>query len=115
MKEYTEFKNKIIKIIEKANSDKPACKNCKSYNDGMCMFGCVNERNGIGYRLNNGRRTTEDYSCDNFDVVYNISENTKNTLNEIIKDIDRVNEDAINLELFLSGRINENEFNEMLK
>ena len=41
MKEYTELKNKIIDIIEKSNSDKPACKNCKSYCDGVCKSGIV--------------------------------------------------------------------------
>lgn len=115
MKEYTELKNKIVAIIEKSNSDKPACKNCKTYNDGICLLGCVNERNGIGYRLNNGRRTTPDYSCENFNVVYKLSEDTKETLENLIKDIDRVNEGAINLDLFISGRIDENEFNEMMK
>lgn len=115
MKEYTELKNRIVAIIEKSNSDKPACKNCKKYNDGICTFGCVNERNGIGYRLNNGRRTTPDYSCDNFDVIYNLSEDTKETLNTLIKDIERVNEGAMNLDLLLSGKINENDFNEMMK
>lgn len=115
MKEYTELKNKIVAIIEKSNSDKPACKNCKTYNDGICMLDCVNERNGIGYRFNNGRRTTPDYYCDNFNVVYKLSEDTKETLETLIKDIDRVNEGAINLELFISGRIDEKDFNEMMK
>lgn len=115
MKEYTELKNRIISIIEKSNSDKPACKNCKSYNDGICTFGCVNERNGIKYRLNNGRMTTAEYSCDNFKTEYNLSEDTKKTLVTLMEDIDRVNEGVTNLDLLLSGKITENEFNELLK
>lgn len=114
MKEFVELKEKINSIIEKSN-DKPACKNCKSYNEGICTFGCVNERNGKGYRFNNGRMTTEDYSCGNFEVAVNITEETRDTLRNIIKDIDKVNEENLNLNLFLSGKITEEEFNEILK
>lgn len=115
MKENTELKNKIIDIIEKSNSDKPACKNCKSYCDGICKSGVVNERNGNKYRINNGKMTTPDYSCNDFDVVYNLSEDTKETLNNIIKDIDRVNESEKNLDLLLSGKLSEDDFNEILR
>ena len=47
--------------------------------------------------------------------MYNISEDTKETLNNIIKDIDRVNESEKNLNLFLSGKLSEDDFNEILK
>lgn len=114
MKEYTELKDRIQTIIEKSNSDKPACKNCKSYCDGICSFGSVNERNGNRYRFSNGKATTPDYSCSNFDIVYNLSERTKETLTNLMKDIDRVNEGAVNLELLLSGRMSEEDFNEIL-
>ena len=109
------LKNKIERIIEQSNCDKPACKNCKSFCDGKCMFGSVNERNGIKYRLNNGRITSPDYSCDNFDVIYNINESTVDILRDMIKDIERVNEGKLNLELFLNGKITENDFVDIMK
>lgn len=115
MKEYSELKNKIIDIIEKSNSDKPVCKNCKSYCDGVCKACVVNERNGNRYRINNGKMTTPDYSCNDFDVMYNLSEDTKETLINIIKDIDRVNESEKNLDLLLSGKLSEDDFNEILR
>ena len=115
MKENTERKNKIINIIEKSHSDKPTCKNCKSYCDGICKSGVVNERNGNKYRINNGKMTTPDYSCNDFDVVYNFSEDTKESLNNIIKDIDRVNESEKNLDLLVSGKLSEDDFNEILR
>ena len=59
--------------------------------------------------------TTPDYSCNDFDVVYNLSEDTKETLNNIIKDIDRVNESEKNLDLLLSGKLSEDDFNEILR
>lgn len=115
MKEYVELKNKINNIIEQANSDKPACKNCKNYCDGVCSFGSVNERNGNRYLFNNGKITTPDYFCDNFDIIYNLSESTKEILSNLIKDIEKVNEGVMNLELLLSGKIKEEDFNEIMK
>jgi hypothetical protein len=115
MKEYTELKERISNIIEKSNNDKPACKNCEKYVDGGCSLGCVNERNGHKYHFNNIKITTPDYACNCFRPVYNLSENTKDTLRNLIEDIDRVNESITNLDLLLDGKINEDEFNEILK
>lgn len=115
MKEYLELKNKIASIIEKSNNDKPACKNCKSFCDGACEFGCVNERNGVRYNFSNKKITTPDYFCNNFDAVYNFSESTLDKLRDLIEDIDRVNEQCMNFDLLLSGKISENDFNELLK
>ena len=41
-----DLKEKIELIIEQSASEKPKCKNCKSFSNGTCLFGCVNERNG---------------------------------------------------------------------
>ncbi|MCM1221191.1 MAG: hypothetical protein NC548_42595 [Lachnospiraceae bacterium] len=105
-----EIKDKLELIIEKSNTDKPACKNCKSFCDGKCLFGCVNERNMSGYRFNNGRITSPEYSCSNFNVVYNLSESTVDVLRDMLKDIERVNEGKKNLELLLTDKITEDEF-----
>lgn len=110
-----DFKNKIESIIEQSNCDKPACKNCKSFCNGSCMFGIVNERNGNRYRFNNGRLTSPDYSCDNFEVVYNLNENTVDVMKDIIKDIERVDEAKKNLELLLSGKITEDDFVDIMR
>jgi hypothetical protein len=115
MKEYTELKDKITNIIEQSNTDKPACKNCKRYCDGTCMTEKVNEMNGNGYIFRKAKVTTPDYSCGEFDVRYSISENTRDSLRTLLKDIERVNEGTMALDLFLSGKVNENELNEMLK
>lgn len=113
MKEYTELKNKINAIIEQSNTDKPACKNCKRYCDGTCLTDKVNEMNGNGY--NKVKMTTPNYFCSEFDVRYNISENTRESLNTLLKDLERVNEATMALDMLLAGKINENDFNEILK
>ena len=110
-----ELKDKISLIVEQSTCDKPACKNCKSYSDGTCIFSCVNERNSYGYRLNAGKRTTPEYSCSNFEPVYNMNESTIDVLNDIMADIERVNEAKKNLELLLSGKITEADFVELMK
>ena len=113
MKEYTELKNKINDIIEQSNTDKPACKNCKRYCDGTCLSGKVNEMNGNGY--SKVKMTTPNYSCSEFDVRYNISEDTRDSLRTLLNDLQRVNEATMALDMLLAGKINENEFNEILK
>jgi thymidylate synthase ThyX len=86
MKELNELKEKINSIIEQSNTDKPACKNCKRYCDGTCL----NESHRV-------KVTTPDYFCGNFDVKYNISENTKDNLRVLLSDVERINEDVTNL------------------
>lgn len=103
MKELNELKEKINNIIEQSNTDKPACKNCKRYCDGTCL----NESHRV-------KVTTPDYFCGNFDVKYNISENTKDNLRGLLSDVERINEDVTNLNLFLQGKISEDDFNGML-
>lgn len=105
-----ELKDKIELIIEQSTSEKPACKNCVSYCNGNCMFGCVNERNGNRYRLNTGCVTTPEYSCSNFQSQYKFNESVVDVLLEIKKDIERVNEAKKNLELLTSGKISESDF-----
>lgn len=105
-----ELKDKIELIIEQSTSDRPACKNCVSYCNGNCMFGCVNERNSNGYKLNVGSVTTPEYSCSNFKSVYNFSGDVVDVLENIIKDIERVNDAKKNLSLLLEGKISESDF-----
>ncbi len=100
-------RNDIVNIIEKSNVEEPICKNCKSYQDGVCTFGSVNGRNN--------KVTTPNYSCENFDNLYKFSTNTKDILNNIIKDIDRVDTSIKNLDLLLKGDITEDDFNDFLK
>lgn len=112
----TELKDKLELIIEQSSCVKPACKNCKSYLDGACTFGCVNERNGVGgYKLNNNRMTSPTYSCKNFDATYKFGEDTLDVMRDVIEDIDRVCEAKKNLELLLNGKITESDFIDMVK
>lgn len=96
-----DIKNKLNTILEQASCVKPACKNCESYKNGGCTFGCLNERVKI---------TSPNYSCDNFKCVYSFNENTLDSLRDLLKDVERVEEGVKNLELLLSGKINENDF-----
>lgn len=114
MEEISKLKNKIESIIEHSDANTKVCRNCKSYSDGMCMFCKVNERIGGKYNFSNGKVTTPEYSCENFDSMYKISERTVETLINVIRDIDRVNEASKNIELLLSGKISEEDFNEIL-
>lgn len=109
-----DIKNKIELIIEKSTG-KNVCKNCKSFNEGTCTFGCVNERNSYGYNLGSRKITTPEYSCGNFAPTYSLNENTLDTLRDLLADIERVNEGKKNLELMLSGKITEEDFVEIMK
>ena len=109
-----DIKNKIELIIEKSTG-KQACKNCLSYNDGTCTFGCVNERNGYAYNFSNKKITTPEYSCGNFSAVYSLNEDTLDALRDLLADIERVNEGAKNLDLLLSGKMTEADFVEIMK
>ena len=115
MENYRDIVNKINLIIEKSNTDCPKCKNCINHCDGACTFGCVNERSAGRYLFTQKKLTTPDYSCNNFKPVYNLNENTIETLKDIVKDIEKVNKDIMNLDLMLDGKINESEFVELVK
>ena len=115
MENYKDIVNKINLIIEQSNVDSPKCKNCASHCDGACTFGCVNERSSGKYLFSQRKLTSPDYSCDNFKPVYSLSENTLDALRDMVKDIERVNEDIMNFELMLAGKINESEFAELVK
>ena len=115
MEKYKDIVNKINLIIEQSNSESPKCKNCINHCDCACTFGCVNERSVGRYLFSQKKLTSPDYSCDNFKPVYNLNENTVDVLRDMVKDIERVNEDIMNLELMLDGKINENEFVEIVK
>jgi hypothetical protein len=115
MQNYKDIVNKINLIIEKSNSENPKCKNCISHCDGTCTFGCVNERSAGKYLFSQRKLTSPEYYCDNFNPVYNLSENTVEVLRDMVKNVERVNEDIMNLELMLSGKINEDEFVDIVK
>lgn len=115
MEKYNNIVNKINLIIEQSNSECPKCKNCVSHCDGACTFGCVNERSFGKYIFSQKKLTAPEYCCDNFKPIYNLNENTVDTLKDMVKDIEKVNEDITNLELMLNGKINENEFVELVK
>lgn len=100
-----EIKEKLQSIIEHAGCDKPACKNCVSYKNGGCSFGCVNERM---------RLTAPNYSCDNFNCVYSLNENTLESLKALLKDVERIEEGVKNLDLFLDGKIDEKDLAEII-
>ena len=115
MEKYNDIVNKINLIIEQSNNENPKCKNCANHCDGACTFGCVNERSVGKYLFSQRKLTSPDYSCDNFKPVYSLSENTVDALRDMVKDIERVNEDIMNLELMLNGKINESDFVELVK
>lgn len=115
MENYKDIVNKINLIIEQSNVDNPKCKNCVSHCDGACTFGCVNERSVGKYLFSQKKLTSPDYSCDNFKPVYSLNENAVDALRDMVRDIEKVNEDIMNLELMLDGKIDENEFVELVK
>ena len=115
MENYKDIVNKINLIIEQSNSECPKCKNCVNNCDGDCTFGCVNERSAGRYLFSQKKLTSPEYSCDNFKPIYSLNENTVESLKDMVKDIERVNEDIMNLELMLNGKINESEFIELVK
>lgn len=117
MEKYKDIVNKINLIIEQSNIDCPKCKNCKNYCDGTCTFGCVNERSGQAgrYFFSQQKLTYPEYSCKNFKPVYNLNENTVSILRDMVRDIKKVNEDIMNLNLMLDGKINESEFVDLVK
>lgn len=115
MEKYKDIVNKINLIIEQSDSEYPKCKNCINHYDGACTFGCVNERSGGRYIFSQKKLTSPEYSCNNFKPVYSLSENTVDTLRDMVKEIEKVNEDIMNLEMMLNGKINESEFVELVK
>ena len=115
MENYKDIVNKINLIIEQSNIECPKCKNCASHCDGACTFGCVNERSAGRYLFSQKKLTSPDYSCNNFKPVYNLNENTIETLRDMVKEIEKVNEDIMNLGLMLDGKINESEFVDLVK
>lgn len=110
-----DLKNKIEVIIEQSISEKPACKNCKSFSKGMCTFGCMNERNTYGYKVGSMRMTTPEYSCSNFQSVYKFNESVVEVLNDILKDVERVNEAKKNIDLLLNGKLSESDFVDIMR
>ena len=99
------IKKKLSEIIEQASTVSPKCQYCQSYKSGGCSFGCVNERVRI---------TSPDYSCENFNANYSLNEKTLDNLKDLLKAVERVDEGAKNLELLLSGKITEDEFNDLI-
>jgi hypothetical protein len=115
MEKYKDIVNKIDLIIEQSNIETPKCKNCINHCDGACTFGCVNERSVGKYLFSQRKLTSPEYSCDNFKPVYSLNENTIDVLKDMVKDINKVNEDIMNLEMMLEGKIEEDEFVELVK
>ena len=99
------IKNKLSEIIEQASCVSPKCMYCQSYKSGGCSFGCVNERVKI---------TSPNYSCDNFNANYTLNEKTLDNLRDLLKAAERVDEGMKNLDLLLSGKISEDEFNDIV-
>lgn len=99
------IKTQLQAIIEQADCDKPACRNCVSYKNGGCSFGCLNEKVKI---------TSPNYSCDNFSGKYVFNENTVAALRDLLNDVKRVEEGVKNFELLLNGKIDEKEFVEIV-
>lgn len=115
MERYKDIVDKINLIIEQSDNECPKCKNCINHCDGACTFGCVNERSMGKYLFTQKKLTSPEYSCNNFKPVYSLNENTVDVLRDMVKDIEKVNEDIVNLELMLNGKINESEFVELVK
>ena len=99
------IKKRLSEIIEQASCVTPKCQNCQSYKTGGCSFGCVNERVRI---------TSPNYSCENFNANYTLNEKTLDNLKDLLKAAERVDEGMKNLDLLLSGKINEDEFNDIV-
>lgn len=100
------IKEKLTAIIEQASCETPKCMFCKSYKDGGCSYGCLNER---------VRLTSPNYSCDNFNGVYTFDHETLDILNEMLNMVNKVEEGTKNLELLLTGKITEEEFKDLGK
>ena len=99
------IKKKLSEIIEQASNVSPKCQYCQSYKTGGCSFGCVNER---------VRLTSPNYSCENFNANYSLNEKTLDNLRDLLKAVERVDEGIKNLDLLLSGKITEDEFNDLI-
>lgn len=99
------IKKVLSEIIEQASCEDPKCQFCKSYKTGGCSWGCLNER---------VRLTSPNYSCEHFDKVYNLSEKTIDTLKDLLKNYERVDEGIKNLSLLLEGKITEEDFNDLV-
>lgn len=99
------IKKTLSEIIEQASCVTPKCQYCKSYKSGGCSFGCVNERLKL---------TSPNYSCDNFDGVYKLNEKTLDTLKDLLKCAERVDEGIKNVTLLLEGKITEDDFNDLV-
>ena len=99
------IKERLSEIIEQASCVTSKCQYCKSYKQGGCSFGCVNERLRI---------TSPNYSCDNFDANYPFNESTIDILRDLLKTYERVDEGLKNLELLLAGKITEEEFKDIV-
>lgn len=99
------IKKKLSAIIEQVGCTEEKCMHCKSYKNGGCSYGCLNER---------VRLTSPNYSCEHFDAVYKLNENTVDSLKELLKYAERVDEGMKNLSLLLEGKITEEEFNELV-
>lgn len=95
-----DIKKILTDIVENANNS-PVCKNCHSYKDGGCSFGCLNEKVRI---------TAPNYSCDNFKNKYDYDENTVVVLTDLLNDVKRVDEGLKNFELLIDGKISEKDF-----
>ena len=99
------IKKVLSEIIEQAGSDTPKCQYCKLYKSGGCSWGCINER---------VRLTSPNYSCNHFDARYSFNESTLETLKDLLKSYERVDEGIKNLDLLLDGKITEDDFNDLV-
>ena len=95
-----DVKKILMDIVENSN-DKPACKNCNSYKNGGCSFGCLNEKVKI---------TSPNYVCNNFKNKYDYKDNTISVLTDLLNDMKHVDESLKNFSLLLDGKISEDDF-----
>lgn len=95
-----DIKKILTDIVENANNS-PACKDCTSYKNGGCSFGCLNEKVKI---------TSPNYSCNNFKSKYEYDESTVAVLTDLFNDVKRVDEGLKNFELLIDGKITEKDF-----
>ena len=72
------IKEKLSEIIEQAGCDTKKCQYCKSYKNGGCSYGCLNER---------VRLTSPNYYCDHFDANYALNENTLDNLKDLLRQL----------------------------
>lgn len=95
MENYNEIVKRLALIIEQSDVESPACRNCVTYKNGGCSYGCLNERVRI---------TSPNYSCQNFHARYTLNEETLDSIRDLMDDIKRIMRVLPTLTFFLQER-----------